>query len=132
MRRIAIAALKRLEIGKALMIQRSDFSIEDDIAGGQPGYRAHQIWEAKAKIIPALRIETDDAIAFVELSAPAIELDLVKPAKAGRRLVSLGRETGFDEGEATQHTTYVPDVFEVARGRQERLNGPRLHMQRLA
>jgi hypothetical protein len=49
---ISISALKRLEVGNALMIQRSDFSIQDDVADGQPG-NADQIWEAKAKIIPA-------------------------------------------------------------------------------
>jgi hypothetical protein len=50
---IAIAALKRLEIGEALMIQRSDFSIQDDVAEGQRCCCAHQIWEAKGKIIAA-------------------------------------------------------------------------------
>ena len=103
------------------MIQRSDFSIEDDVADGQPGYRANQIWEAKAKIIPAFRIETDDAIASVELAAPAIELDLMKPGEPVRRLVPLGWDAGFDEGEATQHATYVYKVFEAARAPQERL-----------
>ena len=49
---------------------------------GQAGYRANQIREAKAKIVSTLRIETDGAIASVELASPAIELDLMKPAQA--------------------------------------------------
>jgi hypothetical protein len=51
-----------------------------------------------------------------------IELDLMKPAEAVRRAASLGWNAGFDEGEATQHTTYVNNLFDVARARQEWLD----------
>jgi hypothetical protein len=40
----------------------------------------------------ALRIETDGAIASVELTAPAIELDLMKPAEAIRAAGFAGME----------------------------------------
>jgi hypothetical protein len=77
---VAMRPLKRLEVRKALVIKGGDLSIQDDVADGQAGYPANQIWEAKAKIVSTLRIETDGAIASVELASPAIELDLVKPA----------------------------------------------------
>ena len=83
------------------------FFIQNDVAEGKPGYRAHEIREAKGKIIAALRIETDGAIAFVQLAAPTIELDLMQPAKADRRTDFQGWNAGFDEGEATQESSII-------------------------
>jgi hypothetical protein len=104
--KIAIRPLKRLEVRKALVIDGGDLSIKDDVAEGQACYSADQIREAKAKIVAALRIETDRAMAFVHLAAPAIELDLMKPARTVRRFVSPGWNAGLDEGEAAQHAAY--------------------------
>jgi hypothetical protein len=103
---VATRPLKRLEVRKALVIEGGDLSIKDDVADWQAGYCAKQIWEAKAKIVSTLRIETGGPIASVELASPAIELDLMKPAQAARWFVSPGWNTGLDEGEATQHAAY--------------------------
>jgi hypothetical protein len=51
---IAIGALERLEVGKALPIECRDLSIKDDIADTQASYRTHQIRETKAEIVAAL------------------------------------------------------------------------------
>ena len=106
---VAMRPLKRLEVRKALVIEGGDLSIKDDVADRQAGHRANQIWEAKAKIVSTLRIETDGPIASVKLASPAIKLDLMKPAQAVRRFVSLGWNTGLDKGEAAQHARLVPD-----------------------
>ena len=95
---VAMRPLKRLEVRKALVIEGGDLSIKDDVADGQAGYRANQFWEAKAKIVSTLRIEADGAIASVELASPAIELDLMKPARAVRRFVRLDGAQGLMNG----------------------------------
>ena len=112
----AIGALQGLEVWKPVTVERGDFPIQDDVVDRKPGDRVHQGRKAEVEIVAPLGVEADLAIAFVNLAAPAVELHLMKPLRALRRLSPLGWKARFYEGKATQHTTYL--CIEFCRARE--------------
>ena len=69
--------------------------------------RGPQRSKALRVIGTALRIERGLTLLDVDLSPPAVELDLVEPFRSGWRNLRQRRDHGLDEWNFTQHTADI-------------------------
>ena len=88
-------SLQTSEIGRAPMVQRNDFSVDDAIRQGSGGlcYCA----ELGSPIQALARLQRDVTVLYPHLNAVAVEFDLVDPVVSGRR--TLHRNTQLRRNE---------------------------------
>ncbi len=89
------SGLQCREVRRAIMVKRADFAVDDTVRqfGGDFGDGG----ELAGPVQPLAGEELGFAILDPQLHAIAVELHLMHPASAGRRLIHQAAELRFDE-----------------------------------
>jgi hypothetical protein len=77
-----------MKIRDAAVVRGGEFTVDDRGAGGECCGGARNAGEARGEVVTAARINRDGTAALVDLDPPAVELDLVQPRVAFRRIAA--------------------------------------------
>ncbi len=80
--RVSQAAMQRAEIRQAPAIHRDELAVEDRSGGIDRGKRGSDHGKATSEIVAMAAEEAHPRVHLVELQTPAVELDLMRPARA--------------------------------------------------
>jgi hypothetical protein len=93
------------EIWLAIAVADDDFSIDDRRVGGKRDQAVADGWKTSGVVVASSRENGNLVPGLVQLSTKTVELNLVKPLIALRRLALQDRKRKFDEGITFEHKT---------------------------